>query len=65
MSISEFYEKEIKKLPLISRMDLVRMILNDFPPEALVDFRSDWSEEDFKDVSSFSLAYLSEREISS
>jgi len=62
MSLSEFYEKQIRTLPLIQRIDLARMILNDLPPEALVDYRSDWSEEDLRELSTFSLGYLIEKE---
>ncbi len=62
MSLSEFYEKQIRTLPLIQRIDLARMILNDLPPEALVDYRSDWSEEDLQEIAAFSLQYLTEKE---
>ena len=47
--ITEIYEKTIKPLSAPDRFRLATLILNDIPPEAIVDYRDDWSEEDLRD----------------
>jgi hypothetical protein len=49
------YENSIKPLPIAARLQLATRILNDIPPQALVDFRMDWSDEDQSDVTAYSL----------
>ncbi len=49
------YENSIKPLPVATRLQLATRILNDIPPQAVVDFRMDWSDEDQRDVTAYSL----------
>ena len=39
------------KLPAAARLQLAALILNDIPPESVVDYRTEWSEEDLSDFS--------------
>jgi hypothetical protein len=49
MTVREFYEQSIKPLSTADRYELATMILGDIPPQAVVDYRENWSEEDLKD----------------
>jgi hypothetical protein len=49
------YENSIKPLPVAVRLQLAARILNDIPPHAVVDFRTDWSDEDQRDATAYSL----------
>jgi len=49
MTIQELYEQSIKPLSTADRYQLATMILGDIPPQALVDYRDEWSDEDLKD----------------
>jgi hypothetical protein len=46
MSIVEIYEQTIRPLSATDRVGLAKLILNGLPPEAIVDFREEWSDED-------------------
>jgi hypothetical protein len=46
MSITEIYEEQIKPLPPAERLRLATLILNGIPAQAVVDERSEWSDED-------------------
>jgi hypothetical protein len=50
MTIQELYHDSIKPLPAAERLQLASIILGDIPPQSLVDFRSEWSDEDLKDL---------------
>ncbi|MGH8058398.1 MAG: hypothetical protein ACREOH_14365 [Candidatus Entotheonellia bacterium] len=49
MTIQRLYEEAIKPLPLGDRLRLATLILSDIPPEAVVDYRDAWSDEDLED----------------
>jgi hypothetical protein len=49
MKIEELYEEQIRSLPTAERLRLATMILNDIPPQSVVDYRDDWSDEDLRD----------------
>jgi hypothetical protein len=49
MNIDEIYEQTIKSLPASDRLRLAVMILTDIPPQAVVDYRDEWTEEDYRD----------------
>ena len=49
MTIQELYEQSIKPLSTADRYQLATMILGDIPPQAVVDYRDEWSDEDLKD----------------
>ena len=53
--LDQLYEHSIKPLPVGERLHLARRILNDIPPESVVDFQTHWSEEDLRDVTTYSL----------
>jgi hypothetical protein len=58
MTIQEMYEQSIKPLPAPDRLRLATMILNDIPPQAMVDYSDEWSEEDLRDFSAAGRAYI-------
>jgi hypothetical protein len=49
MTMKELYEQSIKSLPATERFQLATIILSDIPPQAVVDYSDEWSEEDLKD----------------
>ena len=49
MNIHEIYEQTIKSLPAADRLRLAVMILTDIPPQAVVDYRDEWTDEDYRD----------------
>ena len=50
MSVRDFYNSTVKPLSTAERLQLARLILDDIPPQSLVDYRSDWTEEDLHDL---------------
>ena len=56
MSVVEIYQGTIKCLPAAERLQLATMILNEIPPECMVDYSTEWSDEDMRDASRYSLA---------
>ena len=49
MSVTEIYEESIKSLPAVERLQLATIILNDIPPQCMVDYNTEWSDEDLED----------------
>jgi hypothetical protein len=60
VTIQELYEQSIKQLPAPERFQLAVLILNDIPPQALVDYSDEWSEEDLRDLTLHSLRQAAE-----
>lgn len=58
--LDDIYEKTIKPLPAPDRLRLATRILNELPPEAMVDYRTEWSEEDYRDFAAASWAYVNQ-----
>ncbi len=58
MTIQEIYEQSIRTLPAAERLRLAALILNDIPPEAVVDYREEWGEEDYRDSSRATWAHI-------
>ena len=58
MNIHEIYEQTIKSLPASDRLRLAVMILTDIPPQAVVDYRDEWTEEDYHDFNRASWARI-------
>ncbi len=55
----QIYETSIKKLPIIERLRLVKLVLDDLmlnPATWVVDEGDVWSDEDYADLSRASLA---------
>jgi hypothetical protein len=50
MTTQEIYDRTIKSLPPAQRLELATLILGDIPPQALVDYRTEWSDEDMEDL---------------
>jgi hypothetical protein len=59
-SVEELYAKVVKALPPSERLKLATMILNDIPPQAVVDYSEEWSEEDMRDLTIHSMRYAAE-----
>jgi hypothetical protein len=55
--VVELYNQMVKPLPASERLQLATMILNDIPPQAVVDYSEEWSEEDIQDLTAASLNY--------
>jgi len=51
MTVIEFYDQNIKPLSIADRISLARMILNDIPPQAVVDVQDSWSDTDLAEFS--------------
>lgn len=51
MTVIELYNQTIKPLPPSDRLRLATLILNDIPPQTVVDSSEEWSEEDYRDFS--------------
>ncbi len=49
VKIEELYVDQIRDLPAAERLRLATLILNDIPPQSLVDYRDSWSDEDLSD----------------
>ncbi len=59
----QIYETSIKKLPIIERLRLVKLVLDDLmlnPATWVVDESDVWSDEDYADLSRASLAYVAQ-----
>lgn len=56
MTVETFYSQSIKPLPTADRLRLATLILEDIPPQALVDFNEAWSDTDLADFQRQSLA---------
>ena len=56
----QIYETDVKNLPVIERLLLVKLVMNDLmssPTTWMVDESDMWSEEDYADLTRVSLAY--------
>ena len=54
MSIKELYDQTIKHLSTSDRLRLATAILKDIPPQAVVDYSEEWSEQDLGEFSTAS-----------
>jgi hypothetical protein len=54
MTIEEIYHEAIKPLPPSERFRLATLILNEIPPQSVVDIRDAWNEQDMRDVTAYS-----------
>lgn len=56
----QIYETSIKNLPIIERLQLVKLVMDDLMANStnwVVDESDVWSDEDYADLSRISLAY--------
>jgi hypothetical protein len=51
----EVYSQVVKPMPLPERLKLATMILNGIPSRAVVDYSEEWTEEDIRDATLYSL----------
>ena len=51
MSVLELYQQSIRSMTPAERLELATMILRGIPPQSLVDYSADWSDEDLADLS--------------
>lgn len=51
MTVIELYDQNIKPLSIADRISLARMILNDIPPQSVVDVQDCWSDSDLAEFS--------------
>lgn len=49
MTVVDLYNQSIKPLSAADRFRLATLILNDIPPQLVVDASDEWSEEDYRD----------------
>ena len=61
MTAETLYSQAIKSLPVFQRLKLATMILNDIPSRAVTDYSEEWTEEDVRDFSAGSWAYITKR----
>ncbi len=54
MTIEEIYDEAIKPLPPSERFRLATLILNEIPPQSVVDTQDAWNEQDMRDVAAYS-----------
>ncbi len=53
----EVYSQVVKPMCVSERFKLATLILNDIPPRAVVDYSEEWTEEDMRDFSIYSLRH--------
>ena len=58
MNVHELYEQTIKSLPASERLRLAVLILNDIPPQSVVDASESWTEEDLQEFTQGSWEYI-------
>ncbi len=61
MNVKQIYDHTIKPLPASDRLKLATLILNDIPPQCVVDYSDEWSEEDYRDFSKASWEHINKR----
>lgn len=55
------YSQVVRSLPPSERLKLATLILNDIPPQAVVDYREEWTEEDYRDFAAASWGYTARK----
>ncbi len=54
------YQEVIKPMPLPERIRIATMVLNDIPPRGFTDYSEEWTDEDLRDLTAYSLSYAAE-----
>ncbi len=60
ITVEEVYGQVVKPLPPSERLKLATMILHDIPPQTVVDYSEEWTEEDMRDLTIYSLRYAAQ-----
>lgn len=58
MNVHDLYEQQIKFLSAADRLRLAVLILNEIPPQSVVDVSDIWSEEDLQDFAQASWQHI-------
>lgn len=61
MNVQDLYEQRIKSLSAADRLRLAVLILNDIPPQSVVDASESWSDEDLQDFAQASWQQIDQR----
>ena len=61
MNVHELYEQTIKSLPAAERLRLAVLILNDIPPQSVVDDSESRTEEDLQHFTQGSWKHIDQR----
>ena len=61
MNVHELYEQTIKSLPAAERLRLAVLILNDIPPQSVVDASEHWTEADLQEFTQASWQQLDQQ----
>lgn len=61
MNVHELYEQTIKSLPAADRLRLAVLILNDIPPQSVVDDTESWTEEDLQEFTQASWQHIDQQ----
>ena len=62
MTVETLYTESIKSLPAAERLRLATLILSDIPPQSVIDYREEWTDEDLADFTKQGWANLEEQE---
>ena len=62
MTLETLYAESIRPLPASDRLRLATLILGDIPPQSLIDYSEEWTEEDLADFTKQGRANLEEQE---
>jgi hypothetical protein len=62
MTVETLYAESIKPLPAADRLRLATLILGDIPPQSVIDYSEEWTEEDLADFTGQGWANLEEQE---
>ena len=57
------YNDVVKSLPSAERFKLATLILNGIPEQAIVDYSTEWSEQDLRDFSDATFLAFEQREL--
>lgn len=55
MKVVDFYNQSVKPLSTSDRLELAKLILEGIPPQSVIDFSDEWTEEDMHDATRASL----------
>ena len=62
MTLETLYAESIKPLPASDRLRLATLILGDIPPQSVIDYSEEWTDEDLADFTKQGWANLEEQE---
>jgi len=62
-TVLELYETRLKPLSVVERLQLAQLLMSDLvksAPRWSIDFSEEWSDEDMRDATRASLAYVAQ-----